>query len=369
MAAAAAGLGVFFIPVDSYWGDGQGALALALLLAGSAVSQTFEYAQYAGLLRRPRFPDAYLAAGASYRQREGLARSGADRIAIQSGGAALLAGAVALAPHAGHPVFALAGLASIALEACLLWAAFRFAVSHGWFPPSRAAFHGRSDTEKRWSRKAGSLWIASSGTLIRKAASRLPAPYGWLFERKALHVIREDPFAPALLAALALGAAAAFRASGDLFLCGFFALAGCMASLCLARRLGSPCDRFAAAHGYLFPPRRFLFRCDWALLLGVAAPFPLYYAGCAASLLGAGAALRSQSVWQMALSAFAFACLIANDGYSQGRGEGVQAMLAGCYLGIAGVLFMFPGYGTALAGACAAGAAVACLRRAGNRQA
>jgi hypothetical protein len=39
-------------------------------------------------------------------------------------------------------------------------------------------------------------------------------------------------------------------------------------------------------------------------------------------------------------------------------------MLAGCYLGIAGVLFMFPAYGIALAGICAAAAAAVCLRRA-----
>jgi hypothetical protein len=364
MAAAALGLGAFFIPVDNYWGDGHGALALALLLAGSALSQAFEYAYYAGLLRRPRAPDVYLVAGASYRQREALARSAADRIALESGGGALLAGSIALAPQAGHPVFALAGLAGLAVETFLVWAAFRLAVALQWFPPSRAAFHGRAGTEGRGARKAGSLWIALTESLVRKAGARLPPPYGWLFGRKALHAMREDPIAPALLSALVLGAAAAFRASGDLFLCGFFALVGCMASLCLARRLGGACDAFAAAHGYLFPPRRFLFRCDWALMLVLAAPFPLYYALCAASLTGGGTALRSQSVWQMLISAFAFACLIANDGYARGRGEGAQAMLAGSYLGIAGILFMFPGYGLGLAGACAAGAAAVCLRRA-----
>lgn len=371
MAAAAIGLGLFLTAMDFYWGNGRihgyghGILALALLLIGSAGAQCFEYSRYAGLLRRPRLPDAYLVAGASYSQRERLALSAADRIASQSGMAALLAGLTILVPHLGRPVFVVAGLAGIALEAFLMRAAFRLAVSRGWFPPSRAAFHGRADDGKRWTRKAGSAWLSVSGALARKAASRLPAPYGWLFGRKALHVIREDPLAPALLSALVLGAAAAFRASGDLFLCGFFALAGCMASLCLARRLGGACDAFAAAHAYLFPPRRFLFRCDWALALLLAAPFPIYYAGCAVSLSGAGAALRSQSVWQMALSAFAFACLIVNDGYVRGRGEGAQGMLAAGYLGIAGVLFMFPGYGVALAGACAAGAAAVNMRMAG----
>lgn len=370
MAGAAVGLGLVLIAMDFYWGNGRihghghGILALAFLLVGSAGSQAFEYARYAGLLRRPRFPDVYLAAGASYRQREGIARSAADRIALRSGTATLLAGLTVLAPQAGRPVFVAAGLAGIVAEAFLIWAAFRLAVSGGWFPPSRAVFHGRAGTEKRWTRKAGSAWLAFSGSLIRKVASRLPAPYGWLFGRKALHVIREDPLAPALLSMLVLGAAAAFRASGDLFLCGFFALAACMASLCLARRLGGACDAFAADHVYLFPPRRFLFRCDWVLALILAAPFPIYYAGCAASLLGPGAALRSQSVWQMALSAFAFACLIVNDGYVRGRGEPAQAMLAGGYLGIAGVLFMFPGYGVALAGMVAAGAAAACMREA-----
>jgi hypothetical protein len=350
--------------MDFYWGNGHGMLALALLLVGSAASQTFEYARYAGLLRRPRFADAYLVAGASYRQREGLARSAADRIALQSGTAALLAGLTALAPQARRPAFAVAGLAGISLEAFLMWAAFRLAVSGGWFPPSRAVFHGRAGTEKRWTRKAGSVWLSVSGSLVRKAASRLPAPYGWLFGRKALHVIREDPLAPALLSALVLGAAAAFRASGDLFLCGFFALAGCMASLCLARRLGSACDAFAADHVYLFPPRRFLFRCDWALALLVAAPFPIYYAGCAASLIGPGAAFRSQSVWQMAFSTSAFACLIVNDGYVKGRSQGAQGMLAAGYLGITGVLFMFPGYGVALAGGGALWSVAACRRMA-----
>jgi hypothetical protein len=364
MAGAAFGLGLIFIPMDIYWGNGHGVLALTLLLAGSASSQSFEYIRYANLLRRPRLPDAYLVAGASYRQREGLARSAADGIALQSGTAALLAGLTALAPQAGRPLFAIAGLAAIALEAGLLWAAFRLAVSQGWFPPSRAAFHDRAGTEKRGTKKSGSVWLSLSGSLVRKSADRLPAPYGWLFARKALHVIREDPVAPALLAALVLGAAVAFRASGDLFLCGFFALVGCMASLCLARRLGSACDAFATDHDYLFPPRRLRFRCDWALSLLLAAPFPLYYAGCAASLVGAGAALGSQSVWQMALSAFAFACLVLNDGYVRGRKEGTQAMLAGAYLGIAGILFMFPGYGIALAGACAAGAAAFSLRSA-----
>jgi len=364
MAGAAIGLGLLFIPMDFYWGNGHGMLALALLLVGSAASQSFEYARYAGLLRRPRLADAYLVAGASYRQREELARTAANRIALQSGGAAVLAGLTALAPQAGRPAFAVAGLAGIALEAFLMWTAFRLAVSGGWFPPARAAFHGRSGTEKRWTRKAGSLWLSISGSLVRKAASRLPAPYGWLFGRKALHVIREDPLAPALLSALVLGAAAAFRASGDLFLCGFFALAGCMASLCLARRLGGACDAFASDHVYLFPPRRFLFRFDWALALLTAAPFPLYYAGCAVSILGVGAAMRSQSVWEMALSAFAFAGLIVNDGYVRGRSEGAQGMLAAGYLGIAGVLFMFPGYGLGLAGACALWSSAACLRAA-----
>src|SRR5256885_3069673 len=49
---------LLFIPMDFYWGNGHGMLALALLLAGSAASQTFEYARYAGLLRRPRLADA-----------------------------------------------------------------------------------------------------------------------------------------------------------------------------------------------------------------------------------------------------------------------------------------------------------------------
>jgi hypothetical protein len=374
MAAASFGLGLFFIPMDIYWGNGHGALALTLLLAGSACSQAFEYARYADLLRRPRLPDAYLVAGAGYRQREALARSAADRIALQSGAAGLLAGLTALAPQAAHPLIAASGLAGIALEAFLIWAMFRWAVSLGWFAPSRAAFHGRRDGGKPAGRKpgskgasgsgTGSFWLPFSGTLARKAAARLPAPYGWLFARKTLHVLREDPVAPALLAALALGAAAAFRASGDLFLCGFFALAGSMASLCLARRLGSACDLFASDHGYLFPARGYRFRCDWALALLVAAPFPLYYAGCAVSLSGFGAALRAQSVWQMALSALAFACLIPIDGFARGRREGTQAMLAGAYLGIAGILFMFPVYGILLAGACAAGAAALCLRMA-----
>lgn len=370
MAGAAVGLGLLLTAMDAYWGHGRlngfghGTLALALLLIGSAASQTFEYARFAGLLRRPRLADPYLVAGASYRQREGLARSAADRIAVQSGGATLLAGLMILAPHVGRPAFAATGLGGIVLEALLMRAAFRLAVSRGWFPPSVARFHGRSGTEKRWMRKAGSAWLSFSGSLVRKAASRLPAPYGWLFGRKALHVVREDPLAPALLSLLVVGAAAAFRASGDLFLCGFFALAGCMASLCLARRLGSACDSFAAANGYLFPPRRILFRCDWVLGLLVAAPFPLYFAGCAVSLLGIGAALRSQSVWQMAISAIAFACLIVKDAYVSERGEPARAMLAGGYLGIAGVLFMFPGYGVALAGIVAVGAAAACVREA-----
>jgi hypothetical protein len=374
MASAAFGLGLVFIPMDIYWGNGHGALALTLLLLGSASSQAFEYARYADLLRRPRLPDAYLVAGAGYAQREALARSAADRIALQSGTAALLAGAIALAPQASRPLFAASGLAGLALEAFLMRAAFRAAVSLGWFAPSRAAFHGRTGpgaerlgAGKRGSARrpgAASRWLAFSGAFVRKAASRLPAPYGWLFARKALHVLREDPVAPVLLSALALGAAAAFRASGDAFLCGFFALAGCMASLCLARRLGSACDAFAADHDYLFPPRAIRFRCDWAMASLVAAPFPPYYAGCLASLEGAGAAFRSQSAWQMALSTFAFACLVVNDGYARVRREGVQAMLAGAYLGIAGILFMFPGWGIALAGACAAGAAAICLRQA-----
>lgn len=368
MAAAAFGLGLVFIPMDIYWGNGHGALALTLLLAGSASSQAFEYARYADLLRRPRLPDAYLVAGAGYRQREALARAASDRIALQSGVAALLAGAAALAPQAIRPLFAASGLAGLALEAFLIWSLFRYAVSRGWFAPSRTAFHGRPEAGKAGTRNAGSgpgsFWLPFSGAFVRRAAARLPAPYGWLFARKALHVLREDPVAPALLTALVLGAAAAFRASGDLFLCGFFALSGCMASLCLARRLGSACDAFAADHDYLFPARAIRFRCDWALALLAAAPFPVYYAVCAVSLLGASAALRTPSVWQMALSAFAFACLVVNDGYAQGRGEGTQAMLAGGYLGIAGILFMFPGYGIAAAATCAAGAAAICLRMA-----
>src|SRR6185295_3564259 len=66
LASAAIGLGLFLTAIDIYWGNGRihgyghGILALALLLVGSAASQTFEYARYAGLLRRPRLPDAYL---------------------------------------------------------------------------------------------------------------------------------------------------------------------------------------------------------------------------------------------------------------------------------------------------------------------
>lgn len=364
MAGAAFGLGLLFIPMDLYWGNGHGVLALALLLAGSAASQSFEYARYAGLLRRPRLLDAYLVAGASYAQREDIVRSAADRIALQSGAAALLAGFTALAPQARRPVFAISGLAGIALEAFLMWGAFRLAVSRGWFPPSRAAFHGRTDSGRRWLRGAGAAWLSFTGALASRVTGKLPAPYGWLLRRKALHLIRQDPMAPLLFAVLALVSAAAFRASGNLFLCGFFALAGCMAALVLVRRAVADCDRFAESHGYLFPPQRFRFRCDWASALALAAPFPLYYALCAASLLGPGAALRTQSVWQMAISAFAFACLIAADAHAPGRSEPARATLAAGYLGIAGVLFMFPAYGIALAGLVAAGATAACLRAA-----
>jgi hypothetical protein len=137
-----------------------------------------------------------------------------------------------------------------------------------------------------------------------------------------------------------------------------------MAALTLARRAASACDRFAASHPYLFPPARFRFRCDWATALLLAAPFPAYYAACAVSLLGAGSALRAQSVWQMAFAAFAFACLIARDGHAPGRGEPAQAMLAGGYLGIAAILFMFPGYGLALSMMGAAASAAVCARAA-----
>ena len=364
LALSGAGLGLVLAALDSYWGHAQGMLALGMLLLGSGTAQAAEYSRAARLLRKPRLPNALLVSAPGYADRGKMASEAADRIAFPFGLAALAAGAVALLPQARHPAFFASGLAALALEAWAFRAAFRWAIARDWIAPSRKPFHGRAESEGSGSRRGGSAWLAFSGRTIGRVAALLPSPYAWLIRRKALHVFREDPPAPILFALLAAGSAAAFRASGNLFLCGFFSLAGCMAALCLARRAASPCDRFAFSHGYLYPPRRVLFRCDWAAALALAAPFPAYFFACAVSLLGWVPALRSQSVWQMAISAAGFACLIAKDGHVPGRGESAQALLAAGYLGIAGVLFMFPGYGLALAAMAAAGSAIPCAKAA-----
>lgn len=369
LAASAAGLGIVLALLDGYWGNGQGMLALALLLAGSAAAQAVEYSRAYSLLRHPRRPDARHAAGAAYVERIRMAVVSSRSIVRQFGAAAVFAGLIALLPQARRPGFMVSGMLALAAEALVLGGLFRIAVRRGWIPPSRKPFHGKHGGRNRARRESGLGRLAATGKLARLMSRSLPAPYGWLVRRKTLDILREDPAAPLLLAVLVLAAAVAFRASGNLFLCGFFALAGCMAALTLARRAGTESDRFAAEHAYLFPPARYRFRVDWAAGLLLAAPFPMYYAACAVSLLGPSGALRAQSVWQMALTAFAFACLIVQDGFHhgrvEGRGEPAQAMLAAGYLGIAGVLFMFPGYGLLLAASAAVAAALPCLRAAG----
>lgn len=51
-------------------------------------------------------------------------------------------------------------------------------------------------------------------------------------------------------------------------------------------------------------------------------------------------------------------------GRTAAAGERMQAVLAGAYLGIGGIFFMFPGYGLALAGIAAAAATADCFRSA-----
>ena len=66
------------------------------------------------------------------------------------------------------------------------------------------------------------------------------------------------------------------------------------------------------------------------------------------------ATLGSQSFWQVWLTLGSFAGLLLVDAHATGRSRESRTILSVCYLGIAGVLFMFPLYGIAAAAAVAA---------------
>lgn len=359
LAAAGAGLGLVATTIDQIWGGRDGRLATGLILAGSAGTLGLEYLGLAKELREPRRLDAWFIGGAGFPARKRRALAGASQSAFHimlAGGTGL---ALARAIHWRDPAGVIFALTLLVVATMGILICFRTVVARDWIPLSRARFPGAATSEGAAKASVSESWIQASSVFTGAAAGWLAAPYAWLARRKLLFLLRKDPITVGLAAAGMLAGGAAFLASGDLFLCGFFALTGCMVTLASAQNAWRRCDAIGIAHGHLYPPERITARCDIGFAAAIAALYSGYFTFAAIALRGFSSAMGSQAVWQFWITASAFACLIHQDTRRPGP---AMALLAFAYLGIGGVFFMFPGWGIALAAAALATSAVPCGR-------
>ncbi|MEO7426437.1 MAG: hypothetical protein ABI036_14710 [Fibrobacteria bacterium] len=365
-AGAAFSAGIMLTVVDQVWGNRTGLFAICLLSLGLAAALAFEFLDLRQALTFPRRLESLFVAGSDYGRRKKSVQAALLASARTLSVFAVIAGTIVMIIPWRHPLGIIAMPALLCLETWAGTGLFWLVAEKEWLSPSRERFSGigrGSLSKPPKGRLAGSL-VRQSQALAHALTAALPAPYAWLARRKLLFLLRLDPVSLALYLLAIVICGIAFLGAGSIFMAGFFASIGCMVTLTLAQTVFTECDRFYRENAFLFPPRRFGFRCDLAMAMVIAAGFGLYFFLAACRLLGAGAALRSQSLWQTWITLAAFAGLVIVDAYASGRTREARTALSFCYLGIAGIMYMFPLYGWIAALAVLAGVTAQCLRTA-----
>lgn len=360
-AIAAIAAGIVMWRADVYFGStvispANGGFAVRVLALLLAFGITIDFLAALPELRLPRREDVLFVAGADYDARKRRLLAGIASSAVRWPGLPCAA-VIVVAVIEGLSFAAIAkAIALFLAETLVLSGAFLALVKLGWIPPSRKGYLGRSGSSGRNPGATFSLRATASG--VRLLTRGLSHPYRWLAARQLLGTVRQDPVSIGLYGAVLIALGAQFWIWDRLAPLAAFVLTACMLTLTLFRTLTDRNRAYADACAYLFPPAWIRHRCDIALMLILSGIFLAYFLAAARHHLGSAAA------WQCAATLIAFAFLQAVDGPGRIARPDARMILNFCYLGLAGVLFMFPFWGIAAALSVAAIGAVASIRHA-----
>lgn len=360
-AVAAITAGVVLWRADLYFGTYVGSgvnggfaiRSLALLLA---FGMTIDFLAAVPVLRLPRREDVLFVAGADFEARSRRLLADIAASAVRWPGLPCAA-VIVVAILEGLSLATIGkALALFLAETLVLSGAFLALVKLGWIPPSRKGYLGRGGYVGSKPGGAFSLRVTAAG--VRLFTRWLPDPYRWLAARLLLGAVRPEPVSAGLYAAVLIALGAQFLIWDRLAPLAAFTLVACMLTLTLFRTLTDQIRAYADSCAYLFPPAWIRYRCEVALMLSFSGIFLAYF------LVAARHHLGSASAWQCAATLMAFAFLQAVDGPGRAARPDTRMILNFCYLGLAGVLFMFPFWGPFASLAVCLLAAAICFRHA-----
>jgi hypothetical protein len=360
-ALAGAAMGLVIVPADNYWGRGDGVLAawvLALFLLGGLLFDFFSSAQS---LMQPRRLDLLFVCGADYARRKSLASRDAIAASWRQAGLPVIA-LLALGAFKGlRPAF-LGGVAALfCVESLLVTSALLLAVRLEWLPVSARKFTGEGAAAvSAFGGATASFFLKSTHASARVLAAWMPAPYAWIIRRKLLYLFRIDTVFVILYVFFLSALGAQLDVTWSVFACAIFSLAGAMVSLTLVQIASDQCEDLYGQCAYMLPLRRFNRIANLLLSFSIVAIFSAYFA--ASTLAHQGmAAGASQGFWQVLITGAAFPFLLAEKEGARKTPDARVVLNIG-YLGISGVLFMFPVFGIAAAALGLAAAAFAWSR-------
>lgn len=345
--------GLFLMPVDNYFGNGDGTLGFLLLGALLLGTMLIEFQGVLQPIRHPRSLDVLFVGGASRERRIALAVNAVLESAKLQSILPSIAIVVVAAVKRYGPGYIAALVGSILLESALICGMLVCIVKWGMVPLSTARYSGSNSSILGFlGSRSSSFIIAPTYSLARRVSGFLGAPYGWLIRRRLLHVFRVDPVFNLIYVGFILFLGGALALEWNQSAGAAFSVVGTLLTLTLIQLATAGCDALSREASYLFPGIWKDCRSRLVLYLAVAALFSVFF-GVTTLFRGGIPNLSAVTGFlQTFITCLGFPFLLVTVApYGQWTLNN-RILMNLCFLGLAGALFIFGpiGFGAALVG-------------------